>query len=113
MGGCFRVGLDPNTPPPPPLDPPTQTNVWQWGITNLGSNGARTIFLRFVRGLENWFHPMCLIPKCSNLNAAFKSFIFPHNLGLGLCSHIDFSPLWRPQEGRGYLAILISPPWRP
>ena len=77
MGGGFQVGLDPNTPPP---SPPTQTNVWQWGITNLGSNGARTIFLRFVRGLENWLHPMCSIPKCSNLNGEFKSFIFPHNL---------------------------------
>ena len=30
----------------------------------------------------------------------------------GLWSHIDFSPLWGPREGRGYVAILISPHYR-
>ena len=28
---------------------------------------------------------------------------------LGLCSHINFSPLWRPREGKSDVAILISP----
>ena len=43
-------------------------------------------------------------PKCS----IFKSFIFLHHLGLGLCSHMDFSPLWGPQKDRGYVAPRVG-----
>ena len=28
--------------------------------------------------------------------------------GQGSCSHIDFSPLWGPKKGKGYVAILMS-----
>ena len=62
-----------------------------------------------MKGLENWFHPICLHPKCSNLNGEFKSFISPHHPYLGLCRHIKFAPLWGTREGGDYVAVLIFP----
>ena len=76
----------------------------------MGTNGAGKFLGPLVKGSGNWFQPMCLYPKCSNLNGQFKSFISPHHLGLGSCRHMDFSPLWGPREGRGSVAnIDLSP----
>ena len=38
IGGAYES-------PPPPLDPPTHTNLQQWGKANLGAIGARNSFL--------------------------------------------------------------------
>ena len=86
---------------PPPLAPPTHTILWHRKQPIWVPTAAGTSFGPLVKGSENWFHPMWFYPKCSLFNGEFKSFIFLHLFGLGLCSHMDFSPLWVPRKGRG------------
>ena len=74
----LSVRADPRFPPPLPLEPPTHTSWRQWGTANFGANGAQEIFFwPLVKESENWFHPMCVYPKCSKLNGDFKYFICP------------------------------------
>ena len=56
----------------------------------LGANGALKTFWTIVKRSENWFHLMCLYPKCPNFNGEFNCFIFPTNFA------------------RGYVAILMK-----
>ena len=107
------------TPIPTSIPPPTETPPpWTPQPTPICHNREQPICMpmapgnfwgRFVKGWENWFHPMCVSPKCTILNGELKIFIFPHHLGLGFCSHMDCSPQRGPREDRGYVEILISP----
>ena len=85
-------------PPPPPCGPPNPHQSVAIGNSQLGhQQRLEKVFWLLVKGSKKiGFRPMFFYPKCSKLNAEFKLFFFPHHLGLGLLSHIDFSPLWGP-----------------
>ena len=92
-------------PPPFPLWTPQPTPICGNRNQPIWVPTARGKFWSLVMGLENWFHPMCLYTKCSNLNGDFKCFISPH-FGLGLCSHIEEEPLAQPARSAGTVQLL-------
>ena len=94
---------------PPPLDPQSTPICGNIDQPIWAPMAPTKLFGPLVKGLENWFHPICFSPKCTDFNGEFKSFHFPPPPWPRLCRHMDFSPLWGPREGRGLCSHIDLP----
>ena len=62
MGSAYVLGH----PPPLSRPPNPHQSVAIGNRRILGANGTWKFFSPLVKGLDNWLHPMCVHPKCSN-----------------------------------------------